>query len=793
MYFRTTLIQRHTVRQISGKLSLILIISLAALFSGCNVTRDLGKDEYLLKKNTVKYSKGSIKTASLEDYISQQATPKFFGFSYGNVAIYNALHQKEGAVNKWLVRVFGQEAVLLDKYAAEESARQMKSYLFNLSYFNAQIDVNYHYKDKKATVEYLVNTKKPYLINHFEWKSTDTILVKKINQTSAESLIKKGHRYNAYQLDKERDRITEYLRSNGYFRFNKNYISYTIDSTFSNNTLKIIGEINLPSEVLSDSLKAQKHSRYSIRNIYIYPNFDPLSVYDYEPDTLLIKIPSDTDESRFDNYHFIYYNRLKIRPKVIARSIFFGNNSLFNVKELQRSYQKLNRLPIYKFVHISFAEDSLGIPKPQQTRPLDVSIRLARTKTQSYTIETDVTNTSGDLGLRGNLVYSNRNIFRGGEMLSVRLSTALESRSYSSYENNLDNLLFNTMEYGLYLSLRTPNFLAPVKQVRFPRYLAPRSIFQLSYNFQTRPSYKRHLGNASFGYEWNTGTNAFHRLFPADLSMIKIFPSPEFQAKLDTLTNIRYKDQYTDHFIAALKYSLTYNTQQSNKWTDFSYLLFRLETAGNLVSLVNDMGNATPTSDGYFTLFGIRYAQYIRGELDFRQFYAFKNKQGFIYRAILGLGVPYGNSSALPFEKGFYGGGANGMRGWAYRTLGPGGYSNTTYDFDKMGEIKLEASVEYRFPIYSYLNGALFMDAGNIWLLKSSDLFPDGEFNWKTFPSQIALDGGIGFRFDFEFFIVRLDAAVKFRDPAQTAGNRFVLNKTQFSDIFWNFGIGYPF
>ena len=765
---------------------------LLALLSSCNVSKNLAEDEYILHKNSIIHTDKLVRSAPLEDYLTQQPTPKFLAFFYSNVGIYYALKDKKSGLNHWLLRVFGDEPVFLDKYAAEESARRMKSFLNNLSYFNAEIDLNYKIKNKKATVEYIVNPHKPYQINRFEWISSDPEILKIIEQIKDDKLIKAGDIYNSYQLDNERDRITEHLRSIGYYRFNKNFINYSVDSTFNNHSLSIIGEINLPATIQKDTLKDQLHPLYSIRKIYIYPNFNPLTDYKYLPDTLVVDIPSEQENGSVDKYHFIYYNKLRIRPKIVAQSIFMGNNSLYNTNDLKRTYQKLNQFPIYKYVNISFTEDSVATDN--RTLPLDVSIRLSRSKTQSYTLETDVTNTSGDLGLRGNLVYLNRNLLRSGEQFSLRLSTAMESRTYSSSETNNDNLLFNTIEYGIYLSLRTPKFWAPLKQARFPKYLTPRSIFQLSYNFQTRPSYERHLGNTSFGYEWNIGKFALHRLFPIDLSIIKIFPSAEFQANLDTQTNIRYKDQFTDHLIAALKYNLTFNTQKSNKWDNFTYMLFRFELAGNLASLVNDLSNKTPTNDGYFNIFGIRYAQYVRGELDFRHFYALPNKNGFIYRTVLGIGLPYGNSSALPFEKGFYGGGANGMRGWAYRTLGPGGYSETNLnEFDKMGEIKFEASFEYRFPLFWYLNGAFFTDIGNVWLLQENELFPDGHFQWDKFVKQLGVDGGIGFRFDFDFFIVRLDAAIKFRDPAKEVGKRMVLGNAKFSDIFWNFGIGYPF
>ncbi len=382
-------------------------------------------------------------------------------------------------------------------------------------------------------------------------------------------------------------------------------------------------------------------------------------------------------------------------------------------------------------------------------------------------------------------------MFKGGELINLRLTTAFENRKYSDYESTTRLMLFNTLEYGVTLSIYSPTFLVPVKQSRFPKYFSPQTYIRFGYNYQLRPSYERHISSFQFGYEWKQSKTVFHRLTLLDMSITKIFPSPAFQASLDTITNERYKDQYQDHFISAIKYNYIYNSQQPTKHSSFTFFNARAEVAGNITYGLHELFNASKT-DGYYTTFGIQFAQYARIELDYRHFVALTNKQGIIYRFNTGLGLAYGNSLGMPFEKGFYGGGANGMRAWAYRDLGPGTYQNNVgATYDKMGDIKLEGNLEYRFPLFGYLKGATFIDAGNVWLLQESETFPGGKFNWNTFYKQFALDAGIGFRLDFNFFLVRLDGALKVQDPSKD--KMFVLPKAQIKDIYWSFGIGYPF
>jgi len=268
---------------------------------------------------------------------------------------------------------------------------------------------------------------------------------------------------------------------------------------------------------------------------------------------------------------------------------------------------------------------------------------------------------------------------------------------------------------------------------------------------------------------------------------------PDFQEIINDEPNDRIRNQYTDHMTLGPKYSFIFNNQDINKLKNFIFFRMNLETSGNLLQLLRYPLNAKQDSAGYFTYFGVRYSQYFKSDIDFRFYNVIDKTKSLVYRFYFGVGVPYGNSDVLPLEKGFYAGGSNGMRGWTYRLLGPGSYSNSEDVFDRMGDIQIEANIEYRFPMYKWFKGALFADIGNIWLLEPNESYPGGEIELNDFYKELAIDMGFGFRFDFDFFILRLDVAAKAVNPARPEGNRWVLNKTQFSSLLWNLGIGYPF
>jgi outer membrane protein assembly factor BamA len=343
------------------------------------------------------------------------------------------------------------------------------------------------------------------------------------------------------------------------------------------------------------------------------------------------------------------------------------------------------------------------------------------------------------------------------------------------------------------LSIIFPRFLIPVRQERFPKYFRPKTTTSLGFGYENRPEYERWLTNLSFGYDWKESDRKRHQLFPFDWSVINVGLSPDFEQELEDEPNDRIKYQYTDNFITAIRYSFTYNTQDIRKIQNFFYFKGNLETAGNLLNVGSNLANASTDSLGQYILFGIPFAQYVKLDGDFRFFNVITRNNSVAYRFFMGAGYAYGNASVLPLEKGFYGGGANGMRGWPYRLLGPGSYYDPEDYFDRMGDIQLEANVEIRFPVYNFIKSALFADIGNIWLMNEDESYPGGAFKFNRFYKEFAIDVGLGLRLDFNFFILRVDFAIPLRDPSQPEGDRWVMDQWQFSDFIINFGIGYPF
>lgn len=764
------------------------LLLLVSVFQACSLSKSIGENQQIVAKNKIKIENNleKIQKVDLEDYIHQPQTPKALAFFYSNLYIQKKFSEKkDNWFNRWIVRVFGDEAVIWNPNKTYQSEQDIKKYLNNIGYFDAKVFSHIQQKHQKVDITYNAIPNSPYRIKSHDYIIQDSSL-KHIN-FDENSMINKGDIFNTYTLDDERDRIADLMGDNGYYEFNKEYVSYLVDTTLENNQVNLTTIINAQKYDVSDS-SAVSFKRYTINDVFIYPDYEKDQKLSMPYDTLILDLNQDKKARASGKYHFLYKEKLNTNPRVIAQSVFIESDEYFSNRDLKETYRKLNRFPSYKYVNINYQ-------KIKDKDELNTHIFLHQSKQQFYSIETDGTNSSGDLGIRIGLNYGNKNIFKGGELLKIRLTTALENRKYSGYEEDSYTrfLIFNTLEYGISMSIYSPSFIVPIRQSRFPKYFKPQTLIHFGYNYQLRPSYKRHISSFIFGYEWKQSQHLFHRFSVLDMNVIKIYPSELFQSNLDSIDNPRYKSQYEDNFIASLSYDLIYNTQEFRKNKSFDFFNLRLEAAGNLTYGLQELFNQAKT-DGYYKIFGIRFAQYVRAETDYRHFLALPNKQGIIGRIHLGFGLPYGNSIALPFEKGFYGGGANGMRAWAYRDLGPGTYDNAIGpNYDKMGDIKIEGNMEYRFPLYKYLKGAAFIDVGNIWLLHTSETFPGGAFKWNSFYKQFALDAGIGFRLDFDFFIFRVDGAAKAQDPSKPKGERFILPKTQIKDIYWSFGIGYPF
>ncbi len=755
----------------------------------------------LVNKNkiVIQGDKSNINKDDLYGLINQEPNKKFLGlWKFKLWANQLPTKGKERGVKNWMHDKFGEEPVYFDVLTTENSLRQMKIYLDKTGHFNSKVSYSQKLKKNKLNLTYHIEPTTPYRVRHYTHRITDSLLKKNIDRIFNTKLIREGSIYSAFIIENERGRITDSLKNVGYYNFNKEYIFFEVDSAFNSNELDItlvIKDERTRSLQNQDSIIEVAHKQFFLNKIYINSNFDLLNSSKISPDTLQLKVQADTANLKPYIYHFLHDGPLRIKPKIITQSILLKSGDLFNLDAVKKTYRRLADLRIYKYSNIQFSPvlDSLNPEK----KLIDCRINLARSKVQSYTIEAEGTNSGGDLGIGGNLVYANKNIFRGAELFQVRLKGALEVQKQNNSDaiTNDKFLFFNTIETGTEMSLSFPKFLIPIRLESFPKDFKPKTTISTGINYQQRPKYRRYITNLSFGYNWSQNDKVQHIFFPAEVNSVKVYPSDEFKAFLEDLPNKRLKNQYTDHLISALKYSFIYNNQKLNKLQNFIYFRGNFETSGFMLKGINMLFGISENDDGYNTLFNIRYAQYVRADIDFRYYSVLSKENRVVWRTMLGLGVPYGNSEDIPFEKGFYAGGANGMRGWRVRSLGPGSSASTeTTDLiDRIGDMQFEANIEYRFPIYNFLKGAVYLDAGNIWLLKENTFYPGGNFKLKNFIGEIAMDAGFGFRFDFNFFIFRIDSAIRLRDPSKNTSERWVPLKTGFNNLAINFGIGYPF
>ncbi len=771
------------------------------LLAGCNITRNVYEGEFLLDRNSISLDKS--KTGSkdlnfspddLKGIIQQKPNKRFLGIIRPGLWL-NSFTAKgrQSKFKKWLNRKMGTEPVIFDTFMVDRSIDQMEQYLANYGFFNSTVESQVITKNKKAKIKYNIHLTRPYTIKNIFYEIQDSLLKDFVLLNKKDHLIGQDDIYNAKCLDDNRYLITQYLRDNGYYYFVPEFIFYEVDSAFNKHQLDLYLNIEM-YEVASDTnptlIIKENHQQYFINQIFINPDFDPLKT-----DTSNMLVSQDPNPENGINRFLIYYrDKLKIRPKAIRNSIFLEPGKLYSVASEKNTYKQLSSLSLFGYTSLDFKSAFANFPLTDTSRKyINCAINLARQPVQSFSIEIEGTTSGGELGVAGNFVYQNLNIFRGGEALTIKLSGGVEWQSGGRADDRVF-LFFNTFESGLEASVDFPKFLLPISQDRIPKKLRPRTTVKTGVNYQNRPDYERYITNLSFGYNWRAKEFVSHSLIPVEINSVSIFPDSAFISKIDELKDPRLKNQYTDHFIMALNYNYIFNNQQRNMVKNFTFFRWNIETAGNLIGLIKNVSNATENEDRVLTVVNIPYSQYIRTNIDFRYYFAIDQNNTFVYRNVLGIGIPYGNSTDLPFEKGFYAGGASDIRGWRYRSLGPGSFTDTSGAyFERMGDITLQANLEYRFPIYSFFKGAVFADFGNIWLLNESTTFPGGKFEFDKFWRKIAIDGGLGIRLDFNFFIFRVDAAIGLKNPSYPLGDRWRLNSLQLKNVIWNFGIGYPF
>ena len=746
-------------------------------------------------RNTISSDTNSIEKERLYSLLKQKPNRRILGIFQFHLSMYNlGSRGKETKFKNWLKSI-GEEPAVLDSNQTQRSKNQLRLLLNQKGYFHAQVNDSVIYRKKKARVFYKILSNRPYTMRKVTFDSKDPNIQFYMDFIRHTTLIKPGDSYDEELLNLERERITAEMKDRGFYYFGKNYITYEVDSSLQNHQADVLLYINSINENVDPAANnfrpVTNHHSFNLQNIFIRT--------DYNPRDPTGTIPVDTTLLR--GIHILSADSIRtIRDEVLINNIFINRGDRYLQRDLDYTYKRLQDLNVFKFINIQFTE--VARDEEQEEYLLDVIILLTPMDMQDFTTEAEVTNTGSNIGIAGSFGYRNKNSFRGAEVFELKIKGALEALPNLSDNNDEKKvLLFNTYEVGPEMTLTFKKFLLP----RFitkntSRYFNPRSIISAGFNYQDRPDYKRTILNASFGYNWQLSRTQRWMVFPFNINSVSVNPSPGFQARLDSLKDPRLSYSYETHLIPSGRFTWILNSQAAKGAKSFFYVRGNLELSGLIFRSLAPALNLSKDAQGSYKVFGIPFSQYIKPDLDISYHHLLDNNNTLVYRIASGIGFPFANSNALPFEKSFFAGGANSIRAWNARTLGPGSYQRGFNIIEQSGDIKIEANIEYRSFLFRVLEGALlegaaFVDAGNIWTRNEDLSRPGAQFQFENMFKEMALGAGLGFRFNFSFFILRIDAALKLRDPSLPLGDRWVYPNQKFviGDIVPNLAIGYPF
>ena len=645
---------------------------------------------------------------------------------------------------------FSRKPVIYDTLQARLSCQDLMTAMQNEGYMNAGVSLYTETKGKKLKATYLLHPGQPFLIGKVNYNIQDEGIQQllHLDQTDNQQ-IKPGMRFTVETLDNERKRIAGLLSDNGYFRFNKDFIHFTADTVMGRKDIALT--LQLRKYKSNSNSPEVDHTRYLIRDVLFQSN--------------------DSD-------------RIHLRKQVLLNATAIKAGRPYDASALQRTYNNFARLQAVKYTNIKFAE----VP---DTNLLDCHIQISTNKPSTISFQPEGTNTAGDLGAAASITYTNRNLFHGSEQLSIEFRGAYEA--ITGLEGYQDQ---NYTEFSVETKLVFPRFLAPFLSKSFRRRQTASSEWAVSWNFQNRPEFHRRVFSSAWRYRWSEPKHHLNYRFDLlDLNYVYM-PWISSTFKRDYLDNAENRNailryNYEDIFIMKAGFTVSYTDGVDAVRANF-------ESAGNLLNGVSKGFGFKTNSQGQHTLFNIAYAQYVKLDFDYTHLFQFDKRNALALHAGLGVAYPYGNSTVLPFEKRYFSGGANSVRGWSVRELGPGKFKGTDGRIDfinQTGDVKLDLNAEYRSSLFWKLQGALFIDAGNIWTLRNYSEQPGGQFKFTEFYKQIAASYGMGLRLNFDYFILRFDVGMKAINPAYESEKEHwsIFHPKLSRDFDFHFAVGLPF
>ncbi len=773
------------------------------------------KNEYLVRKVKINCDDKNIDISDIDAFIKQKPNKKTLFVLRFHLSVYNRFHKKERrepkkkikkwftySIPQWIETVVGEPPVIFDEYQTDKSVKQMKLYLRNKGHYHAivgdSISAYKHRRKEKrrkqgqrVKVIYNITTNQPYTIQNVvyvpEYRKSHYI-DSLMNSNFENTLLKKEDNFDIDVLQQERQRITTYLRNKGYYGFVKEYIHFKVDSTVGERqvNIKIMVKQKLHKTDGGKAVIETDHSLYRINHVNVYPAFDPKEAL-----KLQARYFENHDTLTFDRLKgysfFVKDDVIKINPKVVGSSLLIDSSNIYRQSDVEKTYKRLSAIRTFKLVNINFTE----LPDTGKQKLLDCNIQLSHSIKQSLSLEFEGSNFSANAGAASNVVYRNKNFLRGAEFFELKIRTSLEADPDYLITGNSR---FNTFETGFVGTLYIPKFMLPFNLINFERRFAPHTTISLSYSYEQSPKITWIKRNATFGYFLQSSDYGKHQINIIDFNSVKV-PADKLSSDHRLMLDTTYgKYSYESHLVSAFSYSYVFNNQARKGKKNLMYFKMNLKAAGNILSGFNMIFNDLKISEGEYSLFNMQYAQFLKSDFDIRLYHSFTSKQKIVFRTFAGAVVPYGNLKSVPYKQRYYSGGANSVRAWKTKDLGPGAFNSvSTENPSIVADVKLEGNVEYRSKMNKMLELALFVDAGNIWDINETEERPKSSFSIQDFYKQLAVGSGIGLRIDLSFFIIRLDWAIKLHDPALEVNEKWLWEHDLGLRSELNFGIGYPF
>ena len=735
----------------------ILSTFLSFAISSCDGTKHLAEGESLLVSNRIVSTDKDYNVSSLYDYIVQKPNTKWFSTLKVPLGIYTLSGRDTTKTINRILQKWGEAPVCLDTTKVAASQENLRQILFNQGFLDAGVEVEQHARKRRVKVDYILFPKQQYVIRSVSYNIHDNRIdsLLRANNVLEGGGLKAGEYFSVTGLSSERKRISTWLNNNGYRYFNKEFISYHVDSCKAGHYVDV--SLHIESFRRNNNENYTSHPYYHIRNI---------------------------------RYTSPQEQKLRIRPSVLNVNTVFREGELYDESKIQKTYRRFADLGIVRSTNISFVEVN-DSNNQDDNGLLDAVISISQHNTHNVTLQPEGTNTAGDLGAALSLTYENRNVFHGSELFSLSARGAFEAiKGLEGYANN------NYEEYGIEAKLSFPEFLCPNISEDYRRRHKSTTEFLLSYNKQNRPEFDRRVFSGKWRYRWSSSTNRVgYTLDFINVDYVSMpWISDTFKRDyLDSKDNrnaiLRYN--YENLLIMKLGFSFNYND-------GIHYLKVSMESAGNLLKALSKPLKFKTNDMGQYEFLKVAYAQYAKADVDYTYNYRIDERNTLALHSRIGIAMPYGNSTILPYEKRYFSGGANSVRGWSVRELGPGCYhgKDGRIDFiNQTGDLRLDLNAELRSSLFWKFQGAIFIDAGNIWTVRQYADQPGGLFTLSSLYKEIAVAYGVGLRLNFDYFILRLDLGMKAISPYYTTTEEhYPISNPNFKrDYALHFAVGLPF